>query len=102
MPKKFKRLWYNGNLWDVVQVIQPTDNDFFLLCRREMKEAVHYNGNTPVDMILLDTGNDAFYPDTKEVRRLVELQKEKEQELNDVKRALESHWFNAVNPERWG
>ena len=71
IKKKYltKKIYHSGVWWDLVKVISPHKEEDWLLLRRETN-CVHEHGNPAYDYRILSDGNDAWLPDTKQVRRL--------------------------------
>ena len=78
-------IWYNGFLWKMRDVISPNKFQDFLLIERE-GETVEEDGTISVEMILLDAGNDWFYPNVPAVAKIM-----KRREREDVRRAVEDY-----------
>ncbi len=96
--KLTKKLWLNGELWDVVQVLRPTKYDVYILVQRKRIDQIHCETKVnPINMRLIDCGNDVFYPDTKEVRELLEKINYHTNYCDAPKRILEDMWLNLVN-----
>ena len=98
--KLTKKVWYEDELWDVVQLLQPTAFDDFLLLSRKDKGHIHKDSKTaPVDMILVDCNNDEFYPNTKAVersmKRVLKARSDLEDKLDNEKDVLQSSWLNS-------
>ena len=87
-----KKVWYCSGLWDVVQVFKPTKCDVYVLVQRIRSDQIHKNTKIiPIEMNLIQVGNDDFYPDTKEVAEIFEkmpmresLSKKNEDKLRDI------------------
>lgn len=104
-----KKLWYEDQLWDIVKIHRPTRYDTYILCKRVDENHIHPEGDAihPVEMCLIDCGNDTFMFDSPKVleimkKRLKALSsKEKsdkrfDNQQNDI-------WlddFRRVNPNR--
>jgi len=65
-----KKVWYDGQLWDVVKVYSPNKCDDFIFIQRENGLANKDDSNS-VDMWVVDAHNDEYFPDNPKVRGLV-------------------------------
>ena len=60
------KIWYLGHLWTVVKRFTPTEFDEYLLVQRQIEDKMV--------MVLIDTGNDEFYPNTEKAIAILEKQ----------------------------
>ena len=92
-----KKLWYDDKLWDVKKIISPNGKDHYILLSRERTDQIHSDGKTtPEDMVLVDIGNDEFYPDTEEVRELIRSKKEHYNNIETIYNQLRGKWSSLV------
>ena len=69
-------IWFDEELWNVIKTFSPTKDDDYVLVQRTIEGRVHLHTNTtPINMRLLDFHNDEFYPDTAEVKLIMEQKK---------------------------
>ena len=67
-----KRIWFNNVLWDVEQVFRPTIRDTFILVKRLRHDQCYFETDIhPVEMRLVDCGNDVFVIDNKKNRQVI-------------------------------
>lgn len=104
MKKLTKKVWYDNQLWKVEQHIKPTKfNDYLLLSKVIEDQVFNDNKTNPVDMILIDCHNDTFYPNTKEVQKIIKLfskhMKSIEKEKERVHNGLINFWLSTVRED---
>ena len=74
--KKGIKVWFDDELWTVVNIISSTKYDDYVLLSRSDDLQLHEDDKTsPVIMILLDAHNDEFYLNTPEVRKVMKSRK---------------------------
>jgi hypothetical protein len=102
-----KKVWYQGVLWNVVQIISPNDFDDYLLLSRIIAHQIHPDKLThPTEMILIHCHNDEFFTNTWGVRNILKRRKE-ESERKDVlrnqeDRVLSNNWLDSVQKRNYG
>jgi hypothetical protein len=71
IKRRPKKVWYDGVLWKVVDILSPhKDEDFFLLSRVH-PDTVHDDGRPCHEMTCVDIGNCQIYPDNLKVREIM-------------------------------
>ena len=72
------KIWFDGELFDVVKIYKPTKFDCYILAQNKVEEQIHEDSKTiPVQMILIDVGNDQFVVDTPKTRKIMK-------KINDI------------------
>ena len=93
--KVTKRVWFNDILWDVVKIISPTKhNHYILIQRKRIDQRVYGTDVNPIDMKLIDCGNNEFYPDTKKVGKLMKEQSKQKCDYGEAKAKLSDIWLD--------
>jgi hypothetical protein len=83
---KPRYVWYDAQKWKLVETFRPTQYDTYLLLSTESETTVHEDGVIPVEMLLIDTGNDVFQYDCPKVRAAyATLKRVKEAQLEEIK-----------------
>lgn len=92
-----KQVWFDGILWDVDKIFSPTKFDHYILVKRIRKGQIHEDRKThPVDMMLIDSGNDQFYPNTKEVRGMMRVLNGGKIQITEIQEKLSHIWLDTV------
>jgi hypothetical protein len=94
--KLTRRIWYDNVLWKLEKVISPTKYDDYLLLSIKSETQCHEDGTTPVEMILIDCHNNEFYPNTPEVKRIMESRIQKVEKESD-----KIHKQNVILGDSW-
>jgi hypothetical protein len=95
--QKNKEVWFEGKLWLVVDHLRPTKHDEYLLVKRVEQGKVHYLSNVkPVKMKLIDCQNDDFYPNTEEVRSLLQDISTQSNRISSNKVKLTNIWLKQL------
>jgi hypothetical protein len=92
-----KRVWYQGEWWNVEKVISPNKYDDFILLSRDSETEEHPRGIPVVRMCLIDAHNHEFYPDTKKVREWAEQQEQVADHIETLKYAVQDEWLDIFN-----
>lgn len=92
-----KQIWFDGELWDVIKIISPTKFDNYILVTRTRIDQVHFETNiNPIEMALIDCGNDQFYPNTPKVRGILSELNKDQIRIGLLKEQLSNIWLNSV------
>lgn len=93
-----KQIWFNEELWDIVEIISPTKYDHYILIKIERNDQIHCDTKTrPVEMRLIDCGNNEFYPNSKEVAELIKNLKNTQNKKEILENKLCSVWADTVD-----
>jgi len=100
--KSGKKVWVQNGPWDgtpellkIEQVIKPNKFDCYLVVSSKREDNIHEDEKTvPIDMIMLDIGDDEFYPDTKEVGIIMGKINKLRHEENNLTGKLNDIWLN--------
>lgn len=102
--KLTKKIWFEGELWDLVDVIQPNKYDDFLLLKTET-DCVHEDGSPAMDMVVVHAQDHEFYPNTKEVREKMEEINKARKEFNSTctkhRTELDRIWLRCFSDSDW-
>lgn len=90
---KNRKLWYGEELWQVVEVFQPNSEYKNILVQRMLYDQTYENGDTPVEMLIIDAGNDEYYPDTQRVRNLMTSIRKHKKSIEKLERKLSEIWL---------
>jgi hypothetical protein len=102
MPKLkiTKYVWFENEKWKVEQIIQPTKFDCYLLISQNQTMMTHADQKTtPIYITIVDIHNDVFYPDTKQVRELIERQKWYTHRVQSMNKKLQNIWLDTVKDD---
>lgn len=91
-----KKVYFDGEIWTVKEIIQPNKFDDYLLLTRKIRDAIHEDHKTiPVDLICIDAHNDTFYPYNKKTKKKIDLLKKKlvDDTEDKLRKVLEKHWL---------
>lgn len=91
-----KKVWYQGELWDVDQVLSPNREQDFLLVSQVRDDAVNEDGSPVVHMAMIEVANDACYPNTREVRKIMKQEKEFMNALLTHRAKLSEAWLSLI------
>lgn len=92
-----KQIWFNGFLWDVIKVISPTKFDHYILVQRKRNDQIHYETKiNPIEMALIDCGNNEFYPDSERVRKILGQLASDKNTRDKFENELENIWLDTV------
>lgn len=115
-----KNVWYNGELWEVVKHIAPNRHQDFLLLEKEtdcgygcdnlkcefqatpdcdMATCEDEVTTNAVEMIVIDTHNDCFYPDTNKVKNIMKTISRREELNKKNVDALTKVWLGLFEEE---
>ena len=92
-----KKVYFDGELWKVQEIIQPNKFDDFLLLTRKIRDGIHEDHKTiPVDIICIDAHNDTFYPYNKKTKKKIDLLKEKlvDETTAKLRSLLDNSWLD--------
>jgi len=69
-----KKIYYDGNIWTVIDILAPTKFDTFILLSIKDDNCVHDDKKTnPITMICIDVHhNDTFYPYNKKTKDTID------------------------------
>lgn len=93
-----KKVWVDGELWDVVKIYEPTPFDTFILVPQKDTAHTHSDDKTnPIDMYMIDAGNDTFFWDTPEVDKLMKQRRKangiRDKKVNEIDNRLSDIWL---------
>ena len=103
--KLTKQIWYENELWDVVEVFSPTEYDDYILVKQTIKDGYYYEAPSihPVEMRLIDAGNDRFYPNTKKIReamgKVINIEQQEAKVWEEVDEVLLDTWLEVCGPK---
>lgn len=90
--KRYKKIWFGDYLWDFVKLFEPDSENQFILVKRDTG-TINENGTVAMEMALIDTGNDEFYPANSITNKLIASKKGHEENVQRVERKLSSIWL---------
>jgi hypothetical protein len=98
-----EKIWYLGDLYEVIQVFSPHKEEDFIVLNNPNTNTVHEDGKQSSDMFMIDAHNDEFFPNTAEVRKIMNEIREAEENVEKIKRKhsekLTKAWLEATTPE---
>ena len=92
IKKRYKKIWFDNYLWDFVELFEPDSENQFILVKRDAG-TVNEDGTSTMEMTLIDTGNDEFYPANSITNKLIASKKGHEENVQRVERKLSSTWL---------
>jgi len=92
-----KKVYYDGDIWNVRDVISPNKYQDFLLLQIE-SECSFDDGAIELDMVLVDPYNTTVYPVNKSTKKLIkslcQLAHDYEHEKGNIRGLLNDYWID--------
>jgi hypothetical protein len=92
--KLTKKVWYDNELWDVVDIISPNKHEDFIILKCMRNDLAYDDGTIASDFILIDAHNDEFFPNTKQNSKIM---KEMRANKAKLKRLRDKHYDKLIN-----
>jgi hypothetical protein len=93
-----KKVWYDGLLWKVMDIVSPHKDEDFLILSRIFPQTVHEDESPCHEMVCVAVGDCEVYPDNPKVREAMKKIDEARQKYESVrfkyKEQLTQAWLN--------
>ena len=76
-------IWFNGFLWQAVDIISPNKFQDFILVKRDADTIEDDEKTVTVEMELIDCGNDAFYPNVPFIAQIMNRRAAEDEKRHD-------------------
>ena len=92
IKKRYKKIWFDDYLWDLVKLFEPDSRNPFILVKRD-SGTVNENGTPAIEMALIDAANQEFYPADSIVNKIITSKKGYEQNIRKDEKRLSKIWL---------